>query len=389
MSTVLQTTSKRRALWLCYGGMMCLAVTANLPPVYLTTFSDAFGGLRGLTDEQLGRIPSITFIGLVLGILLSGPLADRWGGKSFAMLGLALTGIGLALLALARHYQMLLVSAAIMGFGAGVIDMVMSPIVSALEPERRASALNWLHAFYCIGAVSTSTIAFAGLRLGAPWRAVTLAMAAMPFLLVLAFIPTRIPRFVHEEATRDPVPVLLRQPLFLCVMAAIFLAGATEVGLAQWLPAFTERQLGYSKAAGAFALGGFSIGMVAGRVLAGHAGHRVTPITLVAVCCAVTTVLYFVGALCPVAPIALSACVLVGFTHGAVWPTLLGVGADRFPHGGASMFALLAGAGNMGCFVMPWVIGLISVHTNLSYGLASVTLCPALLFAIVLYMRRH
>jgi len=345
--------------------------------------------LHGLTDEQLGRIPSITFIGLDLGLLVSGPLADRWGGKSFAMFGLALTGVGLAQLAVAKSYQMLLVSAAIMGFGAGVIDMVMSPIVSALEPERRASALNWLHAFYCIGAVGTSIVASIGLYAGAPWRAVTLAMAAMPMVLMLAFVPTRVPSLVHEEATRDPVPTLLRQPLFLGAMIAILLAGATEVGLAQWLPAFTERHLGYSKAAGAIALSGFSVGMVAGRILAGHAGHRVKPITLVAVCCSITAVLYFIGSLCPFAPIALAACVLVGFTNSAVWPTLLSIAADRFPHGGASMFALLAGAGNMGCFIMPWVIGAISVRSDLSYGLASVTLCPVLLFAIVLRMRRH
>jgi fucose permease len=185
------------------------------------------------------------------------------------------------------------------------------------------------------------------------------------------------------------VPVLLRQPLFLGALTAILLAGATEVGLAQWLPAFTERQLGYSKAAGAIALSGFSVGMVAGRVLAGHAGHHVKPMTLVAACCAVTAVLYGVGSLCPYAPLALAACVLVGLTNSAVWPTLLSVAADRFPHGGASMFALLAAAGNLGCVIMPWIIGVVSERAGLGYGLATVTLCPLLLLGIVLRMRRR
>ena len=41
----------------------------------------------------------------------------------------------------------LLAAAALMGCGAGILDMVLSPIVSALEPERRTWAMNWLHSF--------------------------------------------------------------------------------------------------------------------------------------------------------------------------------------------------------------------------------------------------
>jgi hypothetical protein len=41
------------------------------------------GGRAGLTGEQLGRISVITFAGLVGGILFTGPLADRRGGKLF------------------------------------------------------------------------------------------------------------------------------------------------------------------------------------------------------------------------------------------------------------------------------------------------------------------
>jgi len=90
-----------------------------------------------------------------------------------------------------------------------------------------------------------------------------------------------------------------------------------------------------------------------------------------------------------VVPLALAACVTIGFTNSCVWPTLLSVAADRFPHGGASMFGLLAAAGNIGCFIMPWLVGVVSEQTGLVYGLASITACPALLLVIVLRMRRH
>ena len=42
-------------------------------------------------------------------------------------------------------------------------------------------------------------------------------------------------------------------------LLAIALAGATEAGMAQWLPAYSERVLGYSRAAGGMALAGLPL----------------------------------------------------------------------------------------------------------------------------------
>ena len=78
MSAALRTAPRLLTL-LCYGAMMSLAIGINLLPVYLTTISRTFGGPGGLTQEQLGRLGAVGFAGLVVGILITGPLADRWG----------------------------------------------------------------------------------------------------------------------------------------------------------------------------------------------------------------------------------------------------------------------------------------------------------------------
>lgn len=105
--------------------MLCAAIGVNLLPVYLTTFDTAFGGL---TEEQLGRIPAFMFAGVVAGILLSGPLADRFGVRLFTMAGMALAASGLLLMAAATGYPALLAAGTVSGLGAGIIDMAMSPI---------------------------------------------------------------------------------------------------------------------------------------------------------------------------------------------------------------------------------------------------------------------
>jgi MFS family permease len=82
------------ALALCYAGMVCLAIAVNLMPIFLTTVQVDLGGKAVLTHEQLGRISALAFAGLVGGILFTGPLADRWGGKLFSILGTLLIGVG-------------------------------------------------------------------------------------------------------------------------------------------------------------------------------------------------------------------------------------------------------------------------------------------------------
>src|SRR5260370_37996164 len=107
----------RLLTFLCYGAMMSLAIGVNLLPVFLTSFSASFGGSQGLSQEQLGRLGAFSFSGLVCGILLAGPLADRSGAKPFAMAGNAVTAASLVFMSAAPSYW--------------VLSIAVSPSVSA------------------------------------------------------------------------------------------------------------------------------------------------------------------------------------------------------------------------------------------------------------------
>lgn len=363
-------------LALCYGGMVCVSIGVNLVPVYFTTFASVFGGLN---EEQLGRIPALMFAGVVAGILLSGPLADRFGARFFTVGGMALAALGLILISAATGYGMLLAAGLVSGLGAGVLDMVMSPIVSAVCTDRRAAALNRLHAFYCIGGVGTVMAGAAGLYFDVSWRLVGAGLAVIPLALLVGFAVAPLPPLVHPDHTREGLRLLVRRPRFLLALAVIALAGATEAGMSQWLPAYSERVLGYGKAAGGMTLVAFSVGMAAGRLLASHRLNRLSPYALIVIPAVLCTVLYLLGSLLTVPPLALAACILVGLACSVLWPTSLGVTADHFPRGGASLFALLSGFGNIGCLAMPWFIGMVAEQTSLRIGLLAGTMAPVLL----------
>lgn len=377
------------ALGINYAGMVALAVAVNLTPVFLTTLSRELGGAAGLTNEQLGRIGAVTFMGLVLGILVTGPLADRLGPKMFAVLGNLFVCAGLLLLGTAGSYSQVLAATTVMGFGSGVLDMVLSPIVCALQPERRAAAMNWLHSFYCTGAVLTILIGALALRLGLGWRAISLWLALVPAGVAMGFTRLRIPHLVTDAAGRMRLRELIREPFFLVALVAIFMGGATELGMAQWLPAYAEKQLGFTAWTAGMAFLGFSLAMAAGRMAAGLIGHRISPYSLMSVCCW-TAVILFLVACAPWWPrLALAACVASGLAGSCLWPSLLGVTADRFARGGASMFGMLAALGNFGGVFMPWAVGLIADRASLAVGLLTSAVCPLVMALLLVWMRRH
>lgn len=363
--------------------MVSLAIVINFLPVFLTTLQSDLGGL---SNEQLGRVGGLTFLGLVVGILTTGPLADRFDSKACAVAGNVLIAIGLLALACCDGYEMLLASTFCMGLGAGVLDMVLSPIVAALRPDRRTAALNWLHSFYCVGAVAAVLACTLALQVGVSWRTVALGLIPFPVIVATAFIPLRIPSLIPDDVRRSGLGELLFQPVFLLALAAIFFAGSAELGLAQWLPAYAESTLGYSKTWAGASLLAFNAAMALGRMVAGSLAVRYSATNLMLAGCIASTLFFLVGCFSPWPSIALTGCILAGFTGSALWPSMLALTADWFPRGGATMFGVLAAFGNAGGIVMPWSVGAIADVSSMRIGLSTAAVCPVLMVFCLLAM---
>jgi MFS family permease len=186
---------------LCYGAMMSLAIGVNLLPVFLTSLSLTFGGQEGLSQEELGRLGAISFIGLVLGILIAGPASDRWGAKGFAIGGNGIMVFSLIGMSLAPNYGVLGLAVFWLGFGAGILDMILSPVVAVLNPDRRSAAMNWLHSFYCVGAVVTILGSTVALQIGFSWRHACFLLLPLPLVLLAAFALLRFPALVADSET--------------------------------------------------------------------------------------------------------------------------------------------------------------------------------------------
>ena len=345
---------------LCYLGMFVMAITINLAPPLFIPLKEQLG----LTFEQLGRLILINFATQVAFDLLCGALVDRLGAKRFVVAAPALACAGLWVFALApwlmsNPYHGLVIGTVIFSAGSGILELLLSPIINAVPSEQKAADMSLLHSFYAWGQMVVILLtAVAVFVFGARhWQWIAMAWSIPPAIAAVGFSMVTLPPFV-EEARRLRLRDLLRKPAYLVAVAALGLAGASELSIGQWISAFAEKGLGFPKIQGDLAgLCLFAAALGIGRVWFGLNGQKVCMYRVMIAGAWLSVGVYLVASLSPWPYVSLAACVLAGLGVSLLWPGMLVVTAARFPLAGASMFAVLSASGDMGGAVAPWLVG--------------------------------
>lgn len=137
----------------------------------------------GLAPGQMGLIGSIGLIGMALGAVVSGTIADRIGRKKVFTITVLLYSIASAFCALSWNYQSLLVFRFLVGFGLGGELPVAATLVSECAPSRvRGRFIVLLESFWGLGWIAAACIAYFFIPLYG-WRMAFL-IGALPALYV-------------------------------------------------------------------------------------------------------------------------------------------------------------------------------------------------------------
>lgn len=137
----------------------------------------------GLAPGQMGLIGSIGLIGMALGAVVSGTIADRIGRKMVFTITVLLYSIASAFCALSWNYQSLLVFRFLVGFGLGGELPVAATLVSEYAPSRvRGRFIVLLESFWGLGWIAAACIAYFFIPLYG-WRMAFL-IGALPALYV-------------------------------------------------------------------------------------------------------------------------------------------------------------------------------------------------------------
>jgi MFS family permease len=205
--------------------------------------------------------------------------------------------------------------------------------------------------------------------------------AIVPLFALLLF--TKVPiKTLNDDAPSMKISKLFSTKLFWLFMILMICGGAAEMTMAQWSSLFAESALGVSKAVGnllgpAF----FALMMALTRTIYGKYSDKMPLTKVLAIASAVTVVGYLTVAFVPNPYVALIGCGVVGIGVALYWPGTLSVAAKAMPMGGASMFALLALCGDVGCSVGPQATAWVSEFfgNNMRIGFIAAILFPTVI----------
>ena len=115
----------------------------------------------GLSPEQVGWIGSIGLIGMALGAVLAGTVADKFGRKNVFAATVVLYSVSTGLCALAWSYESLLTFRFLVGFGLGGELPVAATLMSEYAPtELRGRFIVLLESFWGLGWLVAALISY-------------------------------------------------------------------------------------------------------------------------------------------------------------------------------------------------------------------------------------
>lgn len=383
-----------RTMLACFTAFFVQAIINNFLPLLFLTFQEQFG----IRLEQIALLISFNFLIQLAVDFLSIFFVDRVGYKPSLVVSQILATTGLIAVAIlprlmSNVFAALLIAVFIYAVGGGLIEVLTSPVVDATPSPKKGALMSLTHSFYCWGhviVVLVSTLFFSLFGL-ANWPYLALFWALVPAVNAFLFASAPMPPVVASPA-KGRLKSVLQLKRFWFFFVLMMAAGAMEQSVSQWASTFAEAGLGVSKTLGDLA--GpvlFATFMGISRTIYARSSAQWNINRSLYLNAGFGIVAYLVTSLSPIPWLAFVGSAVVGFCVGIMWPGTLTLASEMIPRGGTALFALLALAGDVGCSLGPYVVGLFTegAADNLSKGILVATIFPILIFLAMAYLRRR
>lgn len=308
----------------------------------------------GLSNYELGLIASMAFFGFPVANLLGGVLCDVVGMGRLLLLAFVAHLLGITLTIFASGFWTLFISTFLVGFANGMVEAACNPLVATLYPDNKTTRLNQFHMWFPGGLVIGGLISFGMNRIGWNWQ-IQMASIIIPTVIYGFLFWNK--AFPQTERVMSGISIKAMMkaclsPLFLFMMACMFLTSVTELGTNQWIDVLLKS----SGVSGILILVWISGIMATGRYFAGGVVHKLSPSGVLLA----SAVLSLVGLLLlsystGYWAFGAAAVFAVGVTY--FWPTMLGFVSENIPESGATGLALIGSAGMFSGFLFQPLLG--------------------------------
>ncbi len=305
------------------------------------------------------------FLAGTLGYLVAsfnqGLLIEKLGNRLFLVLGVSVFMLGAGVLSLEPVFLVALLAVLLIGCGGAALDAGLNAYIAGLP--RNASLLNYLHAFYGIGALLGPALASLTLAANWTWNSVYFIWAGVGAVVLVGFW------FVFQESAADEnkkaakesgnvLALALRlRVVWIGALFLLFYVGA-EVSLGSWSYTFLTEERRLPTLFSGWAVSGYWFGLTIGRLTLARLAERGGGKRMIQGCLAGVAVGVVLIWFAPNEVVAAAGLWIAGFSLGPIFPTTIAimstlVSARLLP----SAIGFLASLGSMGAALFPWLAG--------------------------------
>ena len=325
-------------------------------------------------DAGIGLIYLLYSGAYAAGSFGGGPLTERIGRRRVLVAAAILHGLGIASFGLAPTWGLFVASALLAGLGGGGLDGGSNGLYLDLFRTGRGRAMNLLHLFFSVGALSAPLVVGALIEGGVAWQSVFVGSALAPLAIAAWYAVAAMPSGrATTSSTSDaagaarsrPLPSGLGLPIALLAVAMATYV-ASEVGVSSWLVRFLEPA---PLSTATLGLSLFWGGLALGRLVSSAIADRFDHVHFTTACAVLLSVALIGAIVVPSLPVSIALFALCGAASGPIFPMVQAIGGERYVDRSAAVSSLLTGFGVVGGTLYPALMGVLSVTVGLTVAM--------------------
>ncbi|AGY82498.1 MFS transporter [Carnobacterium inhibens] len=358
-------------------------ISLGLPDSLLGVAWPDMVGEFHVTYSAVGIISMAIAVCTVISSLQTIRITQKTGTGKLVLSSILLTAMGLIGFAFTKNFFLLIVAALPLGFGAGAIDTSVNNYVSS---NLKAHHMNWLHAFWGMGATLGPIIMGVVLDNHFSWRNGYLIIGSIQ--LILAFILLfSLPLWKQNEQKVAIEPdksklsfgALLKQKGVMWSLLSFLFYVGIEGTIFLWGSSYLVEVKSVTAASASFILSLFFASITLGRIISGFVTFWLSNPKLLLL----SESILLIG-ICTVAigrgSILYIGFILIGLGCAAIFPTMMHETPERFgARNSGAIIGFQVAFGYVGVTILPPLLGIL-------FQRVSMNLFPLFLVGFVLIL---
>ena len=344
-----------------------------------------------LSEISSGTLFSILPFGILIGSLLFGPVADKYGYRILLAISCVLLFAGFEGIAYSRSTGVIRIFIFIVGFGGGAVNGATNALVSDISEKDKGANLSLLGVFFGIGALGMPLI-LGILKDVVSFEIIVALVGALALFVGILYLIISFP--LPKQARGLPFSkgiALVKDKVLLLLSFFLFFQSSFEAIINNWTTSYLLDQLAVPQNKALYTLSAFVAGMAGMRLISGTFFRTVPVRRILAFSFLLILISLVLIKTSNSYLLATTGFVILGAGLAGGFPIMLGFAGERFPELSGTAFSIALFIALLGNMLINYLMGVISQNFGIKHLITvafAESIIMILLFLVIMKMPR-